>query len=91
MSKFERLIDLSGTDYNLLTPDEKQELDGLRLQNPRGDFSYVNGPAIVIFIGVVVLLYSWAGGLLAAYLTDFVQGIFIIILSFILIPFGCTR
>ena len=88
LTQFERLNELSATDYTLLTPGEKQELDALRVANPRGNFSYVNGPAIIIFIGVVVLLYSWAGGLTAAYLTDFIQGIFIILLSFVLIPFG---
>ncbi|MFC1544829.1 sodium:solute symporter [Gemmatimonadota bacterium] len=88
LGQFERLKELANADYRLLTPDDKQELDSLREVNPRGNFSYINGPTIIIFIGLIVLLYSWAGGLTAAYLTDFIQGIFIILLSFILIPFG---
>ena len=39
-------------------------------------------------IGVVVLLYGMAGGLAAAYYTDLIQGICIIVLSVMLIPIG---
>jgi len=86
--QFQRLSDLEGQDYAHLDEQSRQELQTLREIAPRGKFSYVSPTALTIFIGVVVLLYSWAGGMLAAYLTDFIQGIFIILLSFILIPFG---
>ena len=46
---------------------------------------------LVPIIGVVVLLYGIAGGLHAAYFTDLVQGICIILLSIILIPFGLGK
>jgi len=85
---FNRKTGLESRDYALLAPAEKEELRQLREMGPRGEFSFVSGPALIVFIGIVVLLYSWAGGLTAAYLTDFVQSILIIILSFILIPFG---
>ncbi len=88
LKQFERMQQLAGTDYVLLSQAEKQDLDNLREVDPKGNFSYVNGSLIIIFIGVIVLLYSWAGGMTAAYLTDFIQGILIIILSIILIPFG---
>ena len=88
VDQFKKMRELETTDYRFLTAQQKEELSNLRSINPRGTFSYVNGPMIIILIGVVVLLYSWAGGLTAAYLTDFIQGIFIILLSFILIPFG---
>ncbi|OGG03029.1 MAG: hypothetical protein A3F83_05580 [Candidatus Glassbacteria bacterium RIFCSPLOWO2_12_FULL_58_11] len=88
LSLFSRMSELESRDYSLLNQSEKQELEQLRVLHPRGTFSYVSGPALIIFIGLVVILYSWTGGLVAAYLTDFVQSIFIIILSFILIPFG---
>ncbi|MEA1996242.1 MAG: sodium:solute symporter family protein [Gemmatimonadota bacterium] len=88
LESFNRMKELEGRDYRLLTADERTELSTLRTLNPKGEFSYISGPAIIIFIGVIVLLYSWAGGMMAVYLTDFIQGIFIIILSFILIPFG---
>ncbi|HUG93239.1 MAG TPA: hypothetical protein VML55_20525, partial [Planctomycetaceae bacterium] len=43
---------------------------------------------LVPVIGVVVLIYGIAGGLRAAYFTDLVQGLCIILLSIILIPYG---
>ncbi len=46
---------------------------------------------LVPVIGVVVLLYGVAGGLEAAYYTDLIQGLCIIWLSVILIPFGLQR
>ena len=85
---FTRMNELEGRDYKLLTTEEREELREIREIKPRGRFSYLSGPLVIMGIGLVVLLYSWAGGLTAAYLTDLVQGIFIILLSFILIPFG---
>ncbi|MEQ8791667.1 MAG: sodium:solute symporter family protein [Pirellulaceae bacterium] len=43
---------------------------------------------LVPIIGLVVLGYGIAGGLEAAYYTDLIQGLCIILLSIILIPFG---
>lgn len=43
---------------------------------------------LVPVIGFVVLVYGIAGGLRAAYFTDLLQGICIIFLSIMLIPFG---
>lgn len=43
---------------------------------------------LVPLIGIVVLAYGMVGGLEAAYYTDLIQGLFIILLSLILIPFG---
>ncbi|MCA9101913.1 MAG: sodium:solute symporter family protein [Planctomycetales bacterium] len=45
---------------------------------------------LVPVIGVVVLLYGIAGGLEAAYYTDLIQGLCVIFLSIVLIPFGLS-
>ncbi|MFQ5606210.1 MAG: sodium:solute symporter [bacterium] len=42
----------------------------------------------VLSMGALVILYGIAGGLVAAAVTDFIQGMFIIVLSFLLIPFA---
>ncbi len=49
-------------------------------------------PEVWIIWGVTTLfvLFGVAGGLIATVNTDFIQGIFIIILSFLLIPFGLS-
>lgn len=43
---------------------------------------------LVPIIGVIVVVYGIMGGLRAAYLTDLIQGLCIILLSIILIPYG---
>lgn len=43
---------------------------------------------LVPVIALIVLIYGALGGLRAAYWTDLIQGIFIIVLSIILIPYG---
>ena len=48
------------------------------------DIKYVLVPSIAL----IVILYGVLGGLTAAYYTDLIQGIFIILLSVMLIPFG---
>jgi len=45
---------------------------------------------LIPIIGVIVLLYGAAGGLQAAYWTDLVQGLCIVLLSILLIPFGLS-
>ncbi|MCF6313298.1 MAG: sodium:solute symporter family protein [Verrucomicrobiales bacterium] len=43
---------------------------------------------LIPLIAVIVILYGVLGGLTAAYYTDLIQGVFIIVLSILLIPFG---
>ncbi len=43
---------------------------------------------LIPLISLIVILYGVLGGLTAAYYTDLIQGIFIILLSVLLIPFG---
>lgn len=43
---------------------------------------------VVPVIALIVIIYGVLGGLTAAYYTDLIQGVFIILLSVLLIPFG---
>ncbi len=43
---------------------------------------------LIPLIALIVILYGVLGGLTAAYYTDLIQGVFIIVLSILLIPFG---
>jgi len=45
---------------------------------------------LVPIIGIIVFAYGTAGGLQAAYWTDLIQGLCIVLLSLLLIPFGLT-
>ncbi|WP_417451573.1 sodium:solute symporter family protein [Kordiimonas sp.] len=42
----------------------------------------------VVIMTILFVSYSMVGGLVAAVITDFIQGIFILVLSFLLIPFA---
>jgi len=57
---------------------------GLIGSDDPADLKYV----LVPLIGIVVIAYGVVGGLAAAYWTDLIQGICIILLSIILIPYG---
>jgi Na+/proline symporter len=46
---------------------------------------------IAIAVGVIFMAYGIAGGLIAAAVTDFVQGFFIVFLSFLVLPFGFAK
>ena len=43
---------------------------------------------LVPLVAVIVMMYGVLGGITAAYWTDLIQGICIILLSILLIPFG---
>ncbi|TWU17756.1 Sodium/proline symporter [Novipirellula galeiformis] len=53
-----------------------------------GLFGYDLKYTLIPAIAMVVILYGVLGGLTAAYWTDLVQGLFIILLSVLLIPYG---
>ena len=48
----------------------------------------LSADTIVISMAILVVIYGSAGGLAAVVITDFIQGLLIIVLSFMLIPFG---
>jgi Na+/proline symporter len=54
-----------------------------------GEIISANG--VVLAMTAAFLLYSFVGGLVASAYTDFVQGFLIIVLSFLLIPFGLAE
>jgi len=47
--------------------------------------------SISVTVAAIFTIYGVAGGLVAAAVTDFVQGIFIVLLSFLVIPFALPR
>ncbi len=82
---------LEKSDYETLTDVEKEKLNRLRLEEPRKVFSHINKNVLILIVCLVVLVYAVAGGLEAAFLTDTLQGMGIILLSVILIPFALIR
>ncbi len=82
---------LESHDYTYLSEQEKEELKELRILSPGKNFSHIDRFTLIMVMVVIVCLYSIAGGLEAAFLSDMMQGIFIILLSLMLIPFSMIR
>ncbi|MBN2092761.1 sodium:solute symporter family protein [candidate division KSB1 bacterium] len=75
-----------------LTPEEKIRYEELDSRNKKGELksfiSYTN-PVLFYFIyAIIVGVYTILGGFMAAVVTDAIQGVLIILFSFILIPTG---
>ncbi len=82
---------LSSQPAELLSEQERTRLDELRLIRPTSHFSYVNRAFLVVAIAIIVFLYAATGGLEAAVYTDTLQGIFILILTVLLVPFAMVQ
>jgi SSS family solute:Na+ symporter len=82
---------LKRMDYTLLSEDQKQKLHKAERLQPRKVFSYINPQLVIWLIVFAVMAYALVGGLEAAFITDTIQGIFIIFLSIILIPFALYK
>ncbi len=94
LSEFARsqeLARLAETDYSLLSMPERERLTELRLERPRAVFSHLNESTVTWVVCIIVLVYTVAGGLTAAFITDTVQGMFLIVLTFLLLPFGWAK
>jgi SSS family solute:Na+ symporter len=86
-----RLDKLESMDYSVLSSSEKKELEKLRAENPNKRFSYIDKNTFIWIIALIVIVYAMVGGLEAAFYTDVLQGIFILLLSLLLIPFAITQ
>jgi SSS family solute:Na+ symporter len=82
---------LREADAGALTLEERDRLDELALKSPQLTFSYIDRTWLTIVLAIVILLYAVSGGLEAAFITDTIQGIFIILLSLMLIPFAIAE
>lgn len=82
---------LETADFALLSADQKSRLVELQLLNPKKEYSYVDENWLIIIVAFVTLLYASIGGLAAAFMVDLIQGMFIILLSILLIPFAMAK
>ncbi len=93
---FERLQTLSQKQTTTaLSPEEKSEITLLTEKQKRGDLhayhSYLNLTLFLLLYALCVGGYTVMGGMFAAAINDVIQGMLIILLSFILIPMGLAR
>ena len=85
------LNSLEERDFVSLSAQEKEQLSELRISKPRSIFSHFNESMIAWIVCLIIIAYAVFGGLEAAFYTDMLQGAFIIILSFVLIPFSWMK
>lgn len=96
IQNFEQLTALKQQmETRSLTPEEKEayeRLVALQVQGKvRSSISNISPQLFMPIIGLIILAYALAGGLLAAAITDFFQGTLMIILSFLLLPVGLIK
>lgn len=88
-------LNRASLEGHALSGDQRAELRSLDDRHAHGElksgFSYFSSRAVVPLIAVVIMIYCVLGGLRAAVITDFIQGVLIIALSFLMIPFGLIR
>ena len=82
------LKQLESANLAELNPQQLTQLTELRQAKPRTIFSHLSEGWLIWSICFFVLLYTILGGLEAAVYTDLLQGVFIILLSIILLPFA---
>jgi SSS family solute:Na+ symporter len=82
---------LESKPVGALTAAELTERDNLRIEKPEKMFFHLNPTLLIWVVCFVVMLYAIAGGLEAAFLTDTLQGMFIIVLTVLLFPFAFAK
>ncbi|MCG8451111.1 MAG: hypothetical protein MI725_16200, partial [Pirellulales bacterium] len=87
----QQLAELRSRDFRSLSVGEKEELERLAALRPRQSVSYLREDYLVWMVALIVLVYAIAGGLEAAFYTEMLQGVFIILLSIALIPFAWAK
>lgn len=87
----EKLNRLREADYLSLDDAQKTRLKELQVLKPGKNFSHLNKNFLIWIVCFIVMIYAVTGGLTAAFVSDTVQGIFIIILTFLLIPFAWAK
>jgi SSS family solute:Na+ symporter len=74
-----------------LTAAQIAQRDRLRIEKPDKMFFHLNPTLLIWVVCFVVMLYAIAGGLEAAFLTDTLQGMFIVVLTLLLFPFAFAK
>jgi SSS family solute:Na+ symporter len=78
-----------------LSQEDRIRFDMLNEMNKRGELhsfiSYTNPLFFYLIYAVIVGIYTMLGGFRAAAITDAIQGVLIIIFSFLLIPIGLAK
>ncbi|MEM9418590.1 MAG: sodium:solute symporter family protein [Planctomycetota bacterium] len=91
LAEFTEQVELETISAEALSAPQADRLAELQEKVPATIVSYLDLKLLVWLVCIVVMVYASAGGLEAAFLTDMLQGIGIIVLSIILIPFAWSK
>ena len=94
VSLYSEYKELSATNKNLTSLEEKRlnELEPLvKSGEIKAYYSHLNTKSSVPVIALIILIYGVLGGLFAAAWTDSLQGVLILVLSFLLLPVGLQQ
>jgi len=96
VQNFERMNQLKiAMKERVLNESEKQEYEKLQALKTEGlvksSISIVNPTIFLLALSLILLFYTVAGGIIAAAITDAFQGILLIVLSILLLPFGLLK
>ncbi len=95
VEEFKEFQELRALVFDERTPEQQTRYETLRQKNLRGElksfFSYTDPIVFYLIYGVIVAVYTMMGGFRAAAITDAIQGVLIILFSFILIPIGLAK
>jgi solute:Na+ symporter, SSS family len=93
---FERMdqlkVDMQERGLNEIEQQEYEKLEALKSQGKvRSSVSVINPTILLLSLSLILLFYTVAGGIIAAAITDAFQGILLIALSILLLPFGLIK
>jgi solute:Na+ symporter, SSS family len=96
IDNFKQLNSLENVmEQRKLTPEENNEfekLSALKVQGKvKSSIPAINPILLLLIMGIILLVYTVAGGIIAAAITDLFQGVLLIVLSLLLLPFALAK
>ncbi len=95
VAEFKELQELEALSVNERSTEQEARFQTLNQKRLRGElksfYSYTDPVTFYIIYGLIVAVYTMMGGFRAAAITDAIQGVLIIVFSFILIPLGLSK
>jgi solute:Na+ symporter, SSS family len=95
VEEFKTYTELQSLTFQERTAAQQLQYEALYQKNLRGELksfhSYTNPLAFYLIYGLLVGIYTMMGGFRAAAITDAIQGVLIVVFSFMLIPIGLAK
>ena len=91
-NEYHEIMALTSSERSEVQQDRYEVLHQKSIKGElRSFYSYTNPIVFYVGYGLVVAVYTMMGGFRAAAITDVIQGVLIVVFSFILIPLGLSK